>query len=151
MIQRIQTVFLFFAAIFAGLMFLCPIAAVDYGTEQMLLTILGVEHLHYQLIKADIKVDEKVIETYVCVSEDFKDKNEDKMPLDNYYDVEHAEGEDRLTFCINRGFEDYIYQMLEEQFELKSKQRGIAFTIPVSAVGGNVTLQILLGKTRNLI
>ncbi|MBE6335216.1 MAG: DUF4293 family protein [Lentimicrobiaceae bacterium] len=44
MIQRIQTVFLFFAAIFAGLMFLCPIAAVDYGTEQMLLTILGVEN-----------------------------------------------------------------------------------------------------------
>ena len=25
-------------------MFLCPIAAVDYGTEQMLLTILGVEN-----------------------------------------------------------------------------------------------------------
>ncbi|MBQ2718272.1 MAG: hypothetical protein IJF75_06715 [Clostridia bacterium] len=55
-----------------------------------------------------------------------------------------------LSFCERKNV-DYIYQMLEEQFELKSKQRGIAFTIPVSAVGGNVTLQILLGKTRNLI
>ncbi len=88
-----------------------------------LLTILGVEHLHYQLIKADIKVDEKVIETYVCVSEDFKDKNEDKMPLDNYYDVEHAEGEDRLTFCINRGFEDYINQILVIDYIILNRDR----------------------------
>ena len=88
-----------------------------------LLTILGVEHLHYQLIKADIKVDEKIIETYVCVSEDFKDKNEDKMPLDNYYDVEHVEGEDRLTFCINRGFEDYIYQMIAIDYIILNRDR----------------------------
>lgn len=88
-----------------------------------LLTILGVEHLHYQLIKADIKVDEKVFETYVCVSEDFKDKNEDKMPLDNYYDVEHEEGEDKLTFCINRGFDEYIYTMLAIDYIILNRDR----------------------------
>ena len=54
-----------------------------------LLDILGVEHLHYKLIHADIIVDEKKLDTYVCASEDFKDLNEDKLPLDNYYDVEH--------------------------------------------------------------
>lgn len=45
----------------------------------------------------------------------------------------------------------YIYDTLENTFEFRTKRRGIAMTIPISAVGGNVTLQILLGKTRNLI
>ena len=37
-----------------------------------LLTQLGIEHLHYQLIHADIIVDGKVLETYVCASEIFR-------------------------------------------------------------------------------
>lgn len=44
MIQRIQTVFLFLAAIFAGLLFFFPIASFDYGTTSMSLTILGVKN-----------------------------------------------------------------------------------------------------------
>ena len=31
-----------------------------------------VEHLHYDLIHAEITVNDKNIETYLCVSEDFK-------------------------------------------------------------------------------
>ena len=37
-----------------------------------LLTLLGIEHLHYQLIHADILVDGKVLDTYVCASENFR-------------------------------------------------------------------------------
>lgn len=37
-----------------------------------LLTLLGIEHLYYQLIHADILVDGKVQETYVCASENFR-------------------------------------------------------------------------------
>ena len=44
MIQRIQTVFLFIAAILAGVLFFCPIASFDYGTEMMQLTVLGVDN-----------------------------------------------------------------------------------------------------------
>lgn len=44
MIQRIQTVFLFLAAIFAGLLLFFPIASFDYGTTSMSLTILGVKN-----------------------------------------------------------------------------------------------------------
>ena len=42
MIQRIQTVFILLAAVFAGVLFFGPIAAFDYGTEMMKLTIYGV-------------------------------------------------------------------------------------------------------------
>lgn len=46
MIQRIQSVFLFLAVVFAGLLFVCPIASFDYGNDLMTLTILGVENQH---------------------------------------------------------------------------------------------------------
>ncbi len=44
MIQRIQTVFLFLATVFAGLMFFVPITSFGYGTEIMKLTIYGVQN-----------------------------------------------------------------------------------------------------------
>ena len=37
-----------------------------------LLTHLGIEHLEYRLIHADIRVNERVEETWLCASEDFK-------------------------------------------------------------------------------
>ena len=88
-----------------------------------LLTVLGVEHLHYQLINAEIVVDEKKIETYLCVSEDFKDESEDKTALDTYYEIEHKDGEDKLSFCINQGWEDYIYRMFVVDFLILNRDR----------------------------
>ena len=44
MIQRIQTVFLFLAAVFAGVLFFSPIAAFDYGTEVIKLTVLRMDN-----------------------------------------------------------------------------------------------------------
>lgn len=49
-----------------------------------LLNILGVEHLHYDLIHAEITVNDKNIETYLCVSEDFKKSGETKTALDTF-------------------------------------------------------------------
>ncbi len=44
MIQRIQTVFLFLATVFAGILFFAPVFSFNYGEELMKLTILGVEN-----------------------------------------------------------------------------------------------------------
>ena len=52
-----------------------------------LLNILGVEHLHYDLIHAEITVNDKNIETYLCVSEDFKKSGETKTALDTFYEI----------------------------------------------------------------
>ena len=43
MIQRIQSVFLFMAAAFAGVLFFVPIASFDHGTDLMNLSVYGVE------------------------------------------------------------------------------------------------------------
>ncbi len=88
-----------------------------------LLDILGVEHLKYQLIHADVRVNERVEETWLSASEDFKEKGEDKLALDAYYDAEHQPGESPLEFCVKQGWGAYIYEMLAVDFLILNRDR----------------------------
>lgn len=65
-----------------------------------LLTILGIPHLPYQLIHADVSVDGRTHEVYLCASEDFKAKRESKTALDAYKELEAMPDESALDFCI---------------------------------------------------
>ena len=88
-----------------------------------LLTILGIPHLSYQLIHADILVDGKVYEVYLCASEDFKEKGESKIALDVYKERESYQTESALDFCIRMGWEEYIYQMLVVDYLILNRDR----------------------------
>jgi hypothetical protein len=88
-----------------------------------LLDILGIEHLHYQLIHADIRISGQPYEVYLCASEDFKQPGESKIALDAYYELEKREGETPLSFCIRNGWEDYIYPMLVIDFLILNRDR----------------------------
>lgn len=88
-----------------------------------LLTILGVEHLHYQLVRADILVNGKVQETYVCASENFRESGEDKQAIDVCYESERLDGESPLDFCLRMGWGDYIRQMLVVDFLILNRDR----------------------------
>ncbi len=88
-----------------------------------LLTMLGIEHLSYRLICADIILDGKICPAYVCASDDFKQKGEDKVALDTYYELEHMEDEMPLEFCIRNGWEKEIYEMLVIDFLILNRDR----------------------------
>lgn len=88
-----------------------------------LLTILGIEHLEYSLIHADIFVNDNIYETYLCASDDFKEEKESKIALDAYYQVERLQGESPLEFCIRQGWEEYIYQMLIVDYLILNRDR----------------------------
>ena len=88
-----------------------------------LLTLLGIEHLSYQLVHADIVVNEQRIETWLCASEDFKVKGEDKIALDAFYEAEHTEGETPLDFCRRMGWEEYLWQMLAVDYLILNRDR----------------------------
>lgn len=88
-----------------------------------LLTLLGIEHLSYSLIHADVEINGKVCETYLCASEDFKNKGESKIALDAYYEAEKNENELPLEFCIRNGWEKYIYEMLVVDFLVLNRDR----------------------------
>ena len=88
-----------------------------------LLTILGIPHLSYQLIHADVTVDGKAHEVYLCVSEDFKAKSESKIALDAYKELEALPDESALEFCSRMGWEDYIYLMLVVDYLILNRDR----------------------------
>ena len=88
-----------------------------------LLNILEIEHLHYDLIHADIDVDGKEMETYLCASKDFKAHGEHKVTLDAYYQAEKLDGETPLQFCTRNGWSDFIYKMLVVDFLILNRDR----------------------------
>ena len=88
-----------------------------------LLNILEIEHLHYDLIHADIDVDGKEMETYLCASKDFKAHGEHKVALDAFYQAEKLDGETPLQFCTRNGWSDFIYKMLVVDFLILNRDR----------------------------
>lgn len=88
-----------------------------------LLTILGIEHLSYSLLRARILIDDKEYITYLCSSEDFKERGESKLALDVYYQAERKRDETMLQFCQRNDWEDYIYTMLVVDFLILNRDR----------------------------
>lgn len=88
-----------------------------------LLTILGVEHLHYELIHADIEVGGKVLETYLCASRDFKKRGESKVALDDYYRVNKICSESQYDFCIRQGWKEEIHRMIAVDYIILNRDR----------------------------
>ncbi len=88
-----------------------------------LMTILGIEHLNYQLIHAKIQIDQKEYETWLCASKDFKQRGEGKIALDVYYQVERLPGESPLDFCIRSGWDQTIYEMLVVDYLILNRDR----------------------------
>lgn len=88
-----------------------------------LLTLLGVEHLNYELIHADIEIEGNIYNTYLCASEDFKQRGESKIALDDYYRTNARKGESHYDFCVRCGWQEYIEQMLAVDFLILNRDR----------------------------
>ena len=88
-----------------------------------LLCALGVEHLEYTLINADILLDDKVMQTYLLESEDFKTRGEEKVSLDIFYELGKMEGESPMAFVLRMGWEEYIYQMIAIDYLILNRDR----------------------------
>jgi hypothetical protein len=88
-----------------------------------LLTLLGIDHLSYQLIHADIWLNNKIEDVFLCASEDFKEKNEDKIALDVYYETDRLSDESPMQFCVRQGWENYIYTMLIVDYLILNRDR----------------------------
>lgn len=88
-----------------------------------LLTILGIEHLSYQLIHADILIDGQPYTTYLCASSDFKKRGESKIALNAYYQAEREGGESPLDFCLRNGWAENVRQMLVVDFLILNRDR----------------------------
>ena len=88
-----------------------------------MLNILGVEHLSYELIYADIEIEGKIYTTYLCASEDFKNRGESKTALDNYYSLNAVNGESHYDFCVRHGWKDYVDTMIAVDYIILNRDR----------------------------
>ena len=88
-----------------------------------LLTIFGIEHLEYELINADIEIEGKVYSTYLCASEDFKERGESKIALDDYYRTNAEKGESHYDFCKRQGWQEYIDTMIVLDYLILNRDR----------------------------
>lgn len=88
-----------------------------------LLTLLDIPHLSYQLIRADVKIDNKVHEVYLCASEDFKDEWESKVAFDTYKELEAMPEETALDFALRMGWGNYLYQMFIVDYLILNRDR----------------------------
>ena len=90
-----------------------------------LLEILGVEHVDYQLIHADVVIDGKTHETWLNASEDFKRPGESKVALDTYYALERQGDETPLEFCIRHGWGQQIWECLVVDFLIRPAKQAL--------------------------
>ena len=88
-----------------------------------LLTVMGIEHLSYELVNADIVIDGKKHSTYLCVSEDFRKRGESKIALESYYRMNALKGESHYDFCVRNGWKDYIETMMLVDFLILNRDR----------------------------
>ena len=77
-----------------------------------LLTLLKVEHLSYNLIHAEIQIEDQTYDTYLCASKDFKKRGESKIALDDYFAANSLKGESHYDFCKRMNWQQYIDTML---------------------------------------
>ncbi len=88
-----------------------------------ILTLLGVEHLHYELIHADVDIDGMLYETWLCASEDFKERGETKATLENYLQVDALPGKSPYEYCREKGWQRYIDTMLAVDYLILNRDR----------------------------
>lgn len=88
-----------------------------------LLNILGVDHLHYQLVHADIEIYGKTYETWLSVSEDFKDSKEKKAALDDFLLINSPASTNRYEACKEFGWEKYIDTMIAVDYLIMNRDR----------------------------
>lgn len=85
--------------------------------------VLGIPHVAYKLIHAQIIIDGKEQETWISVSENSRMRNEEKMAYDLYYDLQKEGNESPLEFAIRNGWGLYMYQMFCIDYLIANRDR----------------------------
>ena len=88
-----------------------------------LLTLFDIEHVPYRLIHADVNIEDKVYDTVVCASDDFKHPGEKKVAFDIFYELNRNDKESPIAFCDRIGWRDEIDKMLFIDYLILNRDR----------------------------
>ena len=105
-----------------------------------LLDVLGIDHLSYRLIHAEVCVDGTNLETWLCSSRNFKRRGEKKLAMETYYSLNSLSGESPIDFCERIGWADQIYKMMLVDFLIANRDRHGANIEVLGTTTGNYRL-----------
>ncbi|MBR0173862.1 MAG: hypothetical protein IJQ21_13850 [Lachnospiraceae bacterium] len=104
-----------------------------------LLTLLRIEHVHYRLIHARIRIQDTEYTTWLCASDNFRAPDERKISLEDYYLSERKAKEQPMAFCKRMGWQRYIYEMLIVDYLILNRDRhGANMEVLVNRRDGSV-------------
>lgn len=90
---------------------------------QNIADILGIGHLHYDLIHARVNINDKIYETWLTKSADFKRAGEHKLTFEAFYDINRIDKESVWQFIKQNGFQQYFYEMFLLDYIICNRDR----------------------------
>lgn len=84
---------------------------------------LQIEHLNYELVYCTVKVADKMLQTWVTRSEDFKNPGESKMTFETYYEILRLDGEDKFQFIERMGLKEYFNNLFLLDYIICNRDR----------------------------
>lgn len=102
-----------------------------------LMDILGIPHLTYRLIHANVNLDGKAFETWLNASRTFRKPGERKQALGTFFDLHRLPDETPFSFCARQGWRDQIAQMMLVDYLIANRDRHASnIEVLVSRTGG---------------
>lgn len=105
-----------------------------------LLDYLGIPHVPYRLIRANVEVDGVRHLTWLSESENYRGHDEKKQALDLFYDLRREKGESPLAFCERYGWRRSIEQMILVDYLIVNRDRHGANVEVLRSADGAVRL-----------
>lgn len=129
-----------------------------YGHESVneivaarLMDVFGIEHASYRLIHANVKVDGKIHETWLCRSKSFRAEGERKQAFDLFYGLHRKEEESPLELCERYGWSKQIQQMMLVDYLIMNRDRHGANIEVLRSPEGQVRLAPLFDSGVSLL
>lgn len=88
-----------------------------------LMTILAIPHLSYDLVHADISLGSRTYRTWLCISEDYKERGETKIAFEDFFEENSYPDESAADFFHRYGWGEYLWQMVAVDFLIINRDR----------------------------
>ncbi|MDO4291385.1 MAG: hypothetical protein Q4C41_09185, partial [Eggerthellaceae bacterium] len=88
-----------------------------------LMDVLGIEHVAYKLVHAQVLVDGAEYVTWLSETRNFRRPGERKQALDLFYDLNKQPGESPLDLCERYGWLARVQQMMAVDFLIANRDR----------------------------
>ena len=88
-----------------------------------LMDLMGIRHVEYTLVNADVDIDGHTFRTWVCRWEDYRQTGEIAITFNQYYESGKLCDETPICFCIRKRWADHISRMLLVDYIIRNRNR----------------------------